>query len=412
MAFLGAPSISRALTKSGLAIRPKPPYIIHTFYFVYAAIVLFYIGFVPQLIDWLYATSFGNLVIMEGTPPSIPFRLASYAEIAALMPLAGAILVSSGAYIFCAVSRQKVIASRLLYLATVPPLIAALVLLTPEWYPRKIPIAVTALYIILVAIALLPGRWRGARAAVIGLIAFAQMIGTAAISHGLNLPRGIQVAIGAQGFPNMVTQWPNQTKVAAAFLDRAAVKYHLKFIRTPASSACCEVEAFVLGLLITESDKTGLGFILHNKENNIPESIHEFTKEADAIFLINESPQKFIHTEEEIVRLTNRKNSLSKIDDKIYYELLIMESGNRIAELGFEKIDCLILASGREACLYTRSANDKSSGEFRRSTILSAKGWRESNYYGQLYFEMTGETLLGVAEGPPPIESLLRFQLT
>lgn len=342
--------------------RPKPPYILTAFLIIYSLVVCFYLGVVPKLVTWLYATSSGHLVVNEQAP-GIATRLISYLQVCGIVAFCGVTIVAACSFALCLSSdtHRKLINDPLLYMLAIPPLTFALVLLSPQWFPRKVPIAISALYFVGLLVALLPGRWLHWRAGVVAAIGIAQGTASLLISNGAPLPSFVGLAFGAAGFPAMSTARPTPTAAILNFLDAEAQRFNLKTIGIPidADPRYDAVNAFTLALASISDQSIKIRFIYTEKTTFSETEMLEYIGNVDGLFLVNDTDGRFRYTVEETSRLRALTDAETNVNRKIDFALLTMATSGTLFKLGFEKQACVTFAGDREGCLYTRISGNK-----------------------------------------------------
>ncbi len=323
-----------------------PPYIIHVSVGVCVLVVSYYWGYVPQLVEWLYITTWGNLASPGN---SILETLWHFILSAGLLPFTGITLLGIISYIFCLTreQRQWLLHQPLLYLTMLVPFALLVVLTSAQHSQRKITIALCAHLLLMMIPALMQGRWQGARITLLTAIAVWQLTGVAWISTGRPHTAWLEYTIGSHdAFPPMVTARPNPHEVVADFVVAYAKRNGLRQIALPlVRNGFTVIDPFLLRALILLRNKS-IEPILSEPLSYDAHTTPDFLRASHTPFLL-------IIDSSTVEKLSTLRDQAWLPIDKIAYDLLILQSTGRLEALGAHKRDCVMFpVFHAQACLF------------------------------------------------------------
>lgn len=335
-------------------IGPYPAHLLSAFMVIYSLGVLYYIGFVPETAQWLYTTSAGQLA-REIERPSVAQSLILYLRCAGLIPFC--VLTLLGIFsLFCCMEknqRNDYLRNPLLLVLWTIPVTLLLLLATPQYFSRKVMIVIAAWLMVMMGAVLLPGRWLKGRIVALCCLGILQFAGLLWIGTGHPHTPILAAVIGApHAFPVMVTDEPNPHLSVLEFLAEESRTYNIGNVTTPGSTAS---DPFLL-LALTAAYHPNIRLTYLRVDEFGPTDLPNVltAEHADGLLLVSDSKEGFRQVSvEEIARLRRLSTESFVPSDRLRYTLLMLTAEGRLeTSTGVVRLDCRMLPSGYEACLF------------------------------------------------------------
>lgn len=325
-----------------------------SFISIYGLVVLFYLRYVPQLVEWIYTCSFGSLAILNNRPP-IHTLIIGFIGDSGLVPFLSIVTLGLMSFFFFLNREQRaeLLRHRLLYLFTIIPVTLLMSLFSAQFLQRKVTVIIDVFLLALLVPALMRGRFWQVRNIIFALIAITQIYGVILIAYNKPRDKWLNAFTGGD-YPRMIELNPNPNMVMFEFLKSTALHNGYKLILLPISTTGdIIIDPFLLSMLIENLDNgTHVGFPY--KASYDSETITNFLHgDQNAFLLIKDTEGKFIQSLEETNRLQNLSLASIAPNDKLMLDLQALYSSGKFKDIGITKKDCIyVTAISREACVF------------------------------------------------------------
>jgi len=345
----------------------EPPYVLPVFAALCGLSVLYYFPYILPLVEWIYATSFGNLASTIEKPPLLQV-LEGFALCTGSMPFV--VITALGALSLLlshSKERRKMLLTHpLMYLACLIPLPLLMALATVQFAQRKMTMAICAWLILMLIPALMPGGKRGMRIKLLTFAALWQLGGVLWIYTGHPYTEFFSSTIGVRelsfinpmlprnAFAELVTTTPNPHETIADFVIKSAQRHGYKRVglELPGNGPRM-IDPFLLaGLIRVRSDAVEAKYVpfTHEFDNYSLLQMLQIVGD-DAFLLVPDRPTTPSPEETQRFKILVRDSWVSS--DKLAFALLALDAQGKLEELGFKKSDCTKVAPTKlEVCMF------------------------------------------------------------
>jgi hypothetical protein len=341
-------------------------YLVSAFAAWITIVLIWFLPFASETFQWIYRTSLGDVAMSTGSLSGSQFSwqvLLIYLQDEGLFAIAMIALTAMLA-LFALKSKCKktLISTPVLYLLLLTPFALWESFYTVQVISRKLSIAFPALLLILLLIALQPGKWQRLRTSLISVLLIVQFALLCVLLHEdyQNKKSVIHYSIG-YFIPEPSTIHPNPHDVVMTFLNQQANLLHITSVGlevipgTPDARHPIEAEPinpFLLSMMAAAYKTPYYANYLYFAEYS-DKSLQK-VREYDAVFLSDH-----LDSMEVSARAASGywQKYLAETNPSIktFYELLYHYSANKLDVIGFKSGPCLVVKTQKEgdyhACL-------------------------------------------------------------
>lgn len=330
-------------------------YIVHSFCAFVLLTVLFFIGHVPQLVEWVYSTSLGELAV-QIEPRPLSDIILEYFTCAGVLPFTCVALLGIASFLMCidAAQRKVILRHPLMLVLAMIPLTLILVLGSKQYFSRKVTLMVLAFLMVCMVAALAPGRFWRTRVVMLTALLATQFAGGMYVSTGHEHGREVAYIIGSTNAnPRVVTTDPNPHTSYYEFMREMAQKHGIKNALLPMTS---QIDPFQISAMCHMGGVLGCRYPFIPEDFDDSTTIHKMLKDsgAEAIMLNMDTENAFARTPEEAARFAELVPLSFAPNDKMKYALLRDYSlGVLETKYGLKQLECRIMpATKLEACMF------------------------------------------------------------
>jgi hypothetical protein len=324
-----------------------------SFLTIYALVVLFYLPFVPKLVEWVYTCSFGSLAALMPQRPPAYMLIAGFIQDAGTVPFLATTLFGAASFCFCLHPEQRTALFRhkLFYLFAFIPVTLLVTLHSVQFLQRKVTVIVDIFLLAFLIPALMRGRFRHTRIALLTAIAAAQLYGVTLT--GLDKPREKWLAEFTGGaYPRMLTLSPNPNMVVFDFLESVARHNGYTMIALPVSTTG-DIDPFLLSLLVEDMDNGIHAGFSYQSSYDSETPAHFLHGKEEAFLLIKDIEGDFMQSPQEVDRLKASSAADRDPSDRLMLDLQALYAADRFKDAGVIKKDCVHIDTvHREACIF------------------------------------------------------------
>lgn len=333
---------------------PCAGYGLHSFVALYAFIILFYFPYVTKLVEWVYMCSVGPLGAANQRPPLTDIVIDNLLLPTGCIPFLGITILGMFAWITAnKESRLALVKHPLAIVLSVIPITLLMILFSPQFLLRKATVILTVWLLVMLMLALTPGRFRPHRIVAVALLAVVQFTCMSWMGTALPMPPSLQYVTGSAA-PIMVTLEPNPNEVLTEFLLSNAKRHHYTAIGLAISTDNGDiVDPFLLSAMATiyQSPAAASYHFIARFDDS---SVKNFLAGNDSAFLlIHELPGEFKKSSADANYYAQRIKDTSGPNDKLDASLAYLYAQGKLETMGVRKGECIMLAGlNKEACLF------------------------------------------------------------
>ncbi len=336
---------------------------IPAFFWALLLIIIWFCPFALETFEWIYRTSFGDIAAGTGNAAggiinpqgSFWYELSYHVHIEGsfvvieitLLALLDQLILNKNNHLIAKRVTYFSPTSPVIYLLAMTPVSLLEIFFTVQDWPRKLSIAFPALLMVLLIVGLQRARGARIRIAIAAFILLMQFMLVMMVAFSkLPFNPWIDKFIGYYIRPPIATNY-DAYRTVQEFLSQHADQYHLKNIGIEVNSNTIEpVDPF---LLMTKAQAANVDFSLgypffgvFSEKNAVL-----LTKKFDGLFLsasVNKMVVSDTAAQDFYQAYQNEKNP----SIKTMYQFLYYFSKDKLAELGWQKTQCIVIKS---ACL-------------------------------------------------------------